>query len=373
MSKQRMTVLITFPICSFLFLETAFTAPPTRRFDAPGSPTFVRLDGKPGVNPPLDVDGNFLIGPEYLPAPERKVVEGVPQGRVQQFTIDSRDTKLLNPGIARKVFGKVHPENPKTLIVETHEIDYKRQITVYIPDQYVPGSAAPFMACHDGPKSRPNMLLPRILDNLIAQKRVPAMIAIMVANGGGDAQGHERGKEYDTMSGLFAEYIETEVLPRVEKHCEVKLTTDPDGRATMGSSSGGSAALIMAWYRTDLYHRVLTTSGTFVNQQWPFDPKTSGGAWDFHDKLIPESPKKPIRIFLAVGDRDSFNPNVMRDGMHDWVEANNRMAKVLDARGYQYQYLYCQNSGHGVGNAKAQFLPHAIEWVWKGYVPKQSK
>ena len=346
-------------------------APPTRRFDAPGAPAFERLDSEPGLNPPLDVSGNFLIGPEYKAAPERNPIEGVPQGRVQQFTIDSKETKLFNPGIARKVFGTVDPNNPRTLIVDTHEIDYKRQITVYIPAQYSPGSEAPFMVMHDGPKGKPNMTIPRILDNLIAQKRVPPMIGIMVANGGGDAQGHERGKEYDTMSGLYAEYIETEVLPRVEKHCSVRLTKDPDGRAAMGSSSGGSAALIMAWYRTDLYHRVLTTSGTFVNQQWPFNPETPGGAWDFHDKLLPKSPKKPLRIFLAVGDRDNFNPNVMRDGMHDWVEANHRMARVLKAKGYDYQYLFCQNSGHGVRNAKEQFLPHAIEWVWRGYVPKK--
>ena len=91
----------------------------------------------------------------------------------------------------------------------------------------------------------------------------------------------------------------------------------------------------MAWYRTDLYHRVLTTSGTFVNQQWPFNPETPDGAWGFHNKLIPESPKKPLRIYLAVGDRDLLNPNVMRDDMHDWVEANHRMAKVLKAKGYR--------------------------------------
>ena len=353
------------------FLSAKRQPPPTRKFDAPGAPKFIRLDEKPGLNPPLNANGNFLIGPEYTPAPERKVVEGVPEGKIQQFKIDSKDTKLLNPGIARKVFGTVDPNNPKTLIVDTHEIDYVRQITVYIPAQYKPGTKAPFMVIHDGPKGKPRMDVPRILDNLIAQKRVPAMIAIFIANGGGDAQGHQRGKEYDTMSGLYAEYIETEVLPRVEKNCQVQLTKDPDGRAVMGSSSGGSAALIMAWYRTDLYHRVLTTSGTFVNQQWPFDPKTPGGAWDFHDSLIPNTPKKPLRIFLAVGDRDNYNPNVMRDGMHDWVEANHRMAKVLQAKGYPYQYLFCQNSGHGIGNAKTQFLPHAIEWVWHGYQAKK--
>ena len=357
---------------SLIFSISAFGAdrvpPPTRPFDASGAPKFTRLDGKPGVNPPVDADGDFLIGPEYVAAPETKVVEGVPQGRVQQFSIDSKDCKLFNPGIARNVFGTLDPNNPKTLIVETHPIDYKRTITVYIPAQYTPGSAAPFIVTHDGPgMGKPDMNLPRILDNLIAQHRVPAMIAIMIANGGGDAQGSERGREYDTMSGQSAEFIENEVLPLVEKNCNVKLTKDPEGRATMGNSSGGSAAFIMAWYHPELYHRVLTTSGTFVNQQWPFNPETPDGAWGLQNKLIPESAPKPLRIWMTVGDRDNFNPNIMRDGMHDWVEANNRMATVLKAKGYHYQYLYCLNAGHGVGNAKPQILPHALEWLWKGY------
>jgi enterochelin esterase family protein len=346
---------------------TVCAEPPVRAFDADGAPEFTVLET--GQKPPLE-NGNFVIGPNYVAAEENKEVDGVPKGKVMQFVIQSTETKLLNPGIAREVFGTVDPKNPKTLIVDTHEIDYERQITVYIPAQYQAGSEAPFMICHDGPKGKPDQKLPRILDNLIAQKRIPPIIAIMVANGGGDAQGHQRGKEYDTMSGVFADYIETEVLPRVEQHCDVRLSKDPDARAVMGSSSGGSAALIMAWYRTDLYHRVLTTSGTFVNQQWPFNPETPDGAWGFHETIIPNSPKKPLRIFLSVGDRDLLNPNVMRDGMHDWVEANHRMAKVLKAKGYDYQYLFCRNSAHGIGNAKNEFLPHAIEWVWQGYQPE---
>lgn len=348
--------------------QVAKTQPPTRPFDAPGAPKFTRLDGKPGANPPADVDGDFLVGPDYKVSPEMKVVEGVPQGKVQQFVMHSQDCQRFNPGIARKVFGTPDPNNPKTLIVETHNIDYNRTITVYIPAQYVPGTAAPLLVTHDGPGfGKPDLNLPHLLDNLIAQKRVPPMIVVMVANGGGDAQGHERGKEYDTMSGLFAEFIQLEVLPLVEKNYGVKITQDPEGRATMGTSSGGSAALIMAWYHPEWFHRVLTLSGTFVNQQWPFNPETPDGAWGFHNKLIPESAPKPLRIWMAVGDRDNYNPNVMRDGMHDWVEANNRMANVLKAKGYHYQYLYCLNSGHGVGNARGQILPEALEWLWKGY------
>lgn len=345
--------------------------PPTRSPDAPGAPKFTRLDGQRGVNPPIDAVGNFVIGPDYVRPPEFDVVEGVPQGKVTQFTMDSKDSKFFNPGIARDVFGTPDPNNPKTLIVETHPVDYQRTITVYVPAQYVPGTPAPFIVTHDGPAlGKPNLDLPHVLDNLIAQKRVPVQVAIMIQNGGGDAQGHERGREYDTMSGTFAEYIEAEVLPLVEKNCGVTLTKDPEARATMGNSSGGAAALIMAWYHPELYRRVITTSGTFVNQQWPFNPETPGGAWDFHDKLIPESPRKPIRLWMGVGDRDLLNPNVMRDGMHDWVEANHRMAKVLAEKGYRYQYVFALNVGHSMGGARAQTLPEALEWVWHDYQAK---
>jgi enterochelin esterase-like enzyme len=351
--------------------RAARPTPPTRSPDAPGAPKFVRLDGQRGVNPPVDAVGNFVIGPDYVRPAEFDVVAGVPQGKVTQFTMNSKDSKFFNPGIARDVFGTPDPDNPKTLIVETHPVDYQRTITVYVPAQYVPGAPAPFIVTHDGPAlGKPNLDLPHVLDNLIAQKRVPVQVAIMIQNGGGDAQGHERGREYDTMSGAFAEYIEAEVLPLVEKNCGVTLTKDPEARATMGNSSGGAAALIMAWYHPELYRRVITTSGTFVNQQWPFNPETPGGAWDFHDKLIPESSRKPIRLWMGVGDRDLLNPNVMRDGMHDWVEANHRMARVLAEKGYRYQYVFALNVGHSMGGARAQTLPEALEWVWRDYAAK---
>jgi enterochelin esterase-like enzyme len=331
--------------------------------DAAANPT----EAAPGINPPLSVDGNFLIGPVYVPARELTVAPGMPEGRVQQFSMESTNSKFY-PGIARNVFGTVDPNNPKTLIVETHAVTYTRAVTVYIPSQYVSGAAAPFIVTHDGPRmGSPDMSLPHILDNMIAQHRLPVMVAIMIANGGGDAQGSERGLEYDTMSGKFAEFIEAEVLPMVEKDCGVKLTKDPDGRATMGGSSGAAAALEMAWYHPDLYHRVISYSGTFVNQQWPFNPETPGGAWDFHERLIPQIPLKPIRIWMEVGDRDLLNPNVMRDNMHDWVAANNRMAAVLKAKGYHYQYVYALNAGHVDRAAKNQTLPEALEWVWQGY------
>jgi iron(III)-enterobactin esterase len=340
--------------------------PPTREANSPSAPPFTVILGT-GKNPPADQDGNFVIGPDYVVAPEVNVIDGVPQGQVQQFTMDSKDSHFY-PGIARDVFGTVDPNNPKTLIVDTHAQAFQRTITVYIPEQYKRGTRAPFIISHDGPKSgEPDLMLPHVLDNLIAQHRVPAMIAIMIQNGGGDAQGSERGLEYDTLSGKFAEFIETEVLPAVEKHADVKLTRNADGRAAMGCSSGAAAAFTMAWFHPNWYHRVISYSGTFVNQQWPFDPNTPGGAWEYHAKLIPSSAPKPIRIWMDVGDRDLLNPNIMRDDMHDWVEANHHMANALKQKGYHYQYVFALNSGHCDRSVRTQTLPEALEWAWQGY------
>jgi enterochelin esterase-like enzyme len=290
---------------------------------------------------------------------------------VIEFTMSSSDSKIY-PGIARDkgTFGTPDPENPAKLIVTTsHPAPYTRKVAVFVPAQYVPGSEAPFIVGADGP----DPLLFTVLGNLIAEHKLPVMIGISIANGGGDAQGSERGLEYDTMSGRYAEFVEREVLPRVESEAHVKLTHDPDGRAATGGSSGAACALIMAWYHPELYHRVLSFSGTFINQQWPWNPLIPHGAWEFHEHLIPDSPVKSIRIWMEVGDRDLFNPNVMRDGMHDWVLANERMAQVLAARGYQYQFVFARNAGHVDHAVRQHTLAEALEYVWQGYSQKGLK
>jgi enterochelin esterase family protein len=349
----------------------AMTAMATERpVRDPHSPGYVEATELPdGAIPPVDVNGNYIIGPTHPVAAEMIAQEGVPKGRVIEFVMESMDSKIY-PGIAREkgTFGTVDPTDPVKLIVTTsHPAPYSRKVVVYVPAQYVSGTAAPFIVGADGPDRG----LFVALDNLIAQGRVPSMVAISISNGSGDAQGSQRGLEYDTMSGLYAEFVETEVLPLVEAKCGVKLTKNPDGRATIGCSSGASCALSMAWYRPDLYHRVLSFSGTFVNQQWPYNPETPHGAWGYHETIIPNSPVKPLRIWMQVGDQDLLTPNIQRDGMHDWVLANEYMARELAAKGYAYQFSFVRNARHCDRAMKAQLLPQALEYIWQGYSAKK--
>ncbi|HEY3857774.1 MAG TPA: alpha/beta hydrolase-fold protein [Verrucomicrobiae bacterium] len=292
----------------------------------------------------MSADGDYNIGPDYTNAPELTPRDGVPKGTVHEFTMSSADSAIY-PGL----------KGP-----------YSRKVWVYIPSQYVPGTSAPFIVAQDGGGYTNH--LPVILDNMIQDHRVPPLIAVMINSGGGDGKGSERGLEYDTVSDKYSTFIETEVLPRVSKEYNVKFTSDPEGRATMGGSSGAACAFTMAWFHPELYRRVLSYSGTFVNQQSPENPQSPHGAWEYHEHLIPQNDAKPIRLWMQVGEKDNGYQRE-ETSYHNWVMANQRMASALKAKGYHYQYVFCAGAKHVDRRAVGETLPGALAWLWQGYTP----
>ncbi len=154
---------------------------PTRDPHNPAYPAAKELPD--GTIPTANDEGNFIIGPTHNPAPEMTVNENVPHGTVSMFEMKSTDSKIY-PGIARAPRGAgpapapapAATPNPATsgrAVVATVPTPYTRRVAVYVPKQYVPGTIAPFIVGADGP----DQMLFTALDNLIAQKRVPVMIA----------------------------------------------------------------------------------------------------------------------------------------------------------------------------------------------------
>jgi len=62
---------------------------------------------------------------------------------------------------------------------------------------------------------------------LIAERRLPVMSAVSIGNGGGAAQGSERGLEYDTMSGRYREFVERAALEPIDEDHAPSLFTRP--------------------------------------------------------------------------------------------------------------------------------------------------
>ena len=284
-------------------------------------------------------DGDYSIGPDYAPAPEQTKRAGVPEGKVVEFAMNSAESKFY-PGVNEP---------------------FQRPVCVYVPAQYVPGTAAPFIVSADAYGM--HYSLPAILDNMIADHRLPVMIAVMIQNGGA-----ERSMEYDTVSPKYADFVESEVLPRVEKEANVKLTKDPEGRMTFGGSSGAAVALTMAWFKPDLYHRVLSYSGTYTDLQR--GPDAPHGAWEYHEHFIPDNPAKPLRVWMEVAQND-IGANSPSANRRNWVIANERMAAIMKAKGYHYQFVYAKNAGHVDAKVINQTLPQALEFLWKGYPIKK--
>jgi enterochelin esterase family protein len=308
---------------------------------------------------------DVVIGPAYARAPECDRQPGVPEGRIHAFVMSSSASRIY-PGIRRleNAITKRRDAHGNRIAALEHEqsapASYLRTVWVYTP-QGIPAFDAPFMVVQDGHAYLNT--LPIVLDNLIAARRVPPLVAILVDSGGGDAQGSQRGLEYDTLSGRYSDFIETEVLPRVQAEAGIRLTDDPDRRATMGVSSGAACAFTMAWFHPERYRRVLSYSGTYVNQQSPPDPVHPRGAWEYHATLIPGTARKPLRIWLEVGEKD-LHADDPEETWHNWPLANQRMAAALAAGGYDYRFTLSLGGRHFDPRVLEQTLPGALEWLW---------
>ncbi len=316
-------------------------------------------------NPGKEGNGDFTIGPDYKIDPDL-TDQGNPKGKSFVFSMSLSGSKIF-------------PGDDSTLDPKK-KVNKERKIYVYVPAAYKDGTKAPILVMHDGP-SRLN-LVKNALDNLTISKepnrKLPAFIAIAVQNGGNDGKGSERGLEYDTMSDRLARFINVEVLPAVLANPEIKaaypklaFTDNPWGRAAMGCSSGGAAALSMGWFRPDLFRRLITYSGTFVDQQdddAPEEAKYPLGAWEYHSgmKLIENTKKKPLRIFTHVSQFD-LRPNDPEGTHHNWVMANKRTAQALKAKGYDYRFVFSRGTRHCDKRVFEQTLADTLVWMWRGY------
>ncbi|MDE2487836.1 MAG: esterase family protein [Alphaproteobacteria bacterium] len=309
------------------------------------------------------------IGPAFARAPELDVRPGTPRGTVSAFVMRS-EASVIYPGIRRlenEVTRRRDAHGNRIAAAEAEQsapAPWLRTVWVYAPPGAERMGPLPFLCVQDGHFYL--NLLPPVLDNLIAEGRLPSMAAVMIDSGGGDAQGSQRGLEYDTLSPRYADFVETEVLPRIAAETGLALTDDPEGRAAMGVSSGAACAFTMAWFRPERWRRVLSYSGTFVNQQSPPDPATPRGAWDYHARLIGEAERKPIRVWLEVGEKDLHHDDP-EETWHNWPLANRRMAAALAARGYEVRLTFSRGGRHADPRVAEATLPGALEWLWRDW------
>ncbi|MCA9101748.1 MAG: esterase family protein [Planctomycetales bacterium] len=238
--------------------------------------------------------------------------------------------------------------------------DTIRRYYVYVPAQYDADKPAALMVFQDGHayvKEDGDFRVPVVFDNLIHQGAMPVTIGIFIDPGhkteklppepGWRPSPANRSFEYDTLSGDYAEFLLSEIIPEVGK--SYQITDDPDGHAICGISSGGICAFTVAWQRPDQFRKVLSHVGSFTNIR--------GG--DAYPGIIRKTDAKPIRVFLQDGSNDLDNEH------GNWPLGNKQMFAALEFKDYDVEFVYGEGAHNG--NHGGAILPDSLRWLWRDY------
>ena len=227
---------------------------------------------------------------------------------------------------------------------------------VYVPDQYDGKRPAALYVGLDGVLCN----APQVMDSLIAAGKMPVTIGVFLQPGvikakDGTVLRYNRCYEFDSTTGNFADFLETELLPAVEKMTTsrgkpIRLSRRPQDRMIFGLSSGGIAAFNAAWHRPDLFGKVFTGVGTFVAMRGGNDLQA----------LVRKTEPLPLRIFIQDGSNDAWNPL-----FGHWYEGNQMLASALEFAGYDVKCDW-SDGGHNVKRS-TEIFPQVMEWMWRDW------
>jgi enterochelin esterase-like enzyme len=274
-------------------------------------------------------------------------------------------------------------------IVHTSRIydGMKSDYWIYVPAQYDAKTPAVLMVFQDGggytDRNGNNPTL-NVLDNLMAQKKIPVMIAVFINPGDiTDSPGtptynfvkahsekwHRTLKDamrstlYDTVSDRYVRFLRDEILAEVQAHYNIRK--DAYSWAITGLSSGGICSFNAAWQMPDRFSRVISWIGSFGSIQWKEDPGVPDGGQDYPDKVLRE-PKRNLRVWLQDGSEDVEN-----ERWGSWPLSNLRMANAVKLKDYDFHFSFGKGT-HNSGQGAAEF-PEEMIWLWRDYDPAKTE
>ena len=270
---------------------------------------------------------------DYKLGPLSMEQAGVPKGRV-----------IAHTNFASKVFTNT-----------------ARDWWVYVPAQYdakKPANAMVFQDGHDYVGLKGAWRVPTVFDNLIERGDMPVTIGIFINPGHQISRGtltnawraSNRSVEYDSLGDRYSRFLIGEILPVVAK--DFNLTTNADGRAICGASSGGICAFTVAWERPDQFRKVFSTIGSFTDLR--------GG--NVYPYLVRKTERKHLRVFLQDGANDLDN------AFGNWPLANQMMAASLRYMDYDYKFVF--GDGQHSSRHGASIFPEACQWLWRDWKEK---
>ncbi|HLJ50128.1 MAG TPA: enterochelin esterase [Bryobacteraceae bacterium] len=239
-----------------------------------------------------------------------------------QSMVEMPDAKP-QPYIAKREglpHGKVERSRIKSAL-----LDNERNLSIYLPPGYRrEGTPNGLLVVFDEGSYITLVPTPTILDNLIAEKKIPPMVAVLIANPDQETRTRELPP-----NPKFADFLNNELVPWVRENYNV--TKDPSQVVVAGSSFGGIASVYAGLRHPETFGNILCQSGSF----WWSAPKPEPYAEpNYLAKEFLKSPKLPLRFYMDAG---TFEVDVSGGG-GAILEPSRHMRDVLLAKGYEVHY-----------------------------------
>ena len=239
-----------------------------------------------------------------------------------QSIVEMPDAKP-QPDIAKRTgvpVGNVEKKRIKSELLKN-----ERDLSIYTPPGYRrDGQPNALLVVFDEGAYLTLVPTPVIQDNLLFEKKIPPMVAVLIANPDQEARTRELPPNPD-----FADFLNNELIPWVRSNYNV--AKDPGQVVVAGSSFGGIASVYAAFRHPETFGNILCQSGSF----WWSAPKPESYAEpNFLAKEIVKSPKLPLRFYMDAG---SFEVD-LNGGGGAILEPSRHMRDVLLAKGYEVHY-----------------------------------
>ncbi len=209
-----------------------------------------------------------------------------------------------------------------------------RQVWVYTPPGYTanPATAYPLIVAFDGAEYRDTMPLPAVLDTLVATRKAPPVIALLIDDSASAVRIEDLGNASKMVRFLG------QLVPWVRARWPA--TTDPQRVIVTGSSAGGLAAAYVALERPDLFGNVWSQSGAF----WRGAEASNGAPYEWLTAQVGAAPRKDVRFVLEVGALEDHA--TLGGAGPNFLAAHRRFTDALVAKGYDVTATVVPGGNH---------------------------
>jgi enterochelin esterase-like enzyme len=225
---------------------------------------------------------------------------------------------------------EIQPDVPKGTLshekLRSENLKEERPVSIYTPPGYDPKNAAyGLLVLFDGQDYRGAIPIPTILDNLMAAKKIPPLVAILVDN----LSEESRDRDLECYPP-FADFVAKELVPWARQH--YRSSAEPERTIVGGVSLAGLTAAYCAFRYPEVFGNVLSQSGAFAYfPGWEDQEATDYSPYGWLIRQFVTTRKLPIRFYLEAGLFENDCPDTL-------LAQNRRMRDVLEAKGYSVVY-----------------------------------